>query len=182
METYVYVIESEYSANPEVLLFATKEEIQERFVKDILEDNDRTLDHQDYDNSEDVERLKFLQEKGAPLDERFDLAQEVYERISERGERPYYHGHTSGAVEVPEPPPTPEDPLLPIPHSNYDGVRCPLCKAEHTMEGGNLTATDNGAEYEMECNECGATWSEQLDVTGYTYLCDKEGNEIKIPE
>ena len=81
-----------------------------------------------------------------------------------------------------QPPPAPEDPLLPIAHSNYDGVRCPLCKAEHTMEGRNLTATDNGAEYEMECNECGATWSEQLDVTGYTYLCDKEGNEIKIPE
>ena len=79
----------------------------------------------------------------------------------------------------------PIDPLAPHPpiaHSDYDGVRCPLCKAEHTMEGRNLTATDNGAEYEMECNECGATWSEQLDVTGYTYLCDKEGNEIKIPE
>ena len=103
MKTYVYVIESEYSANPEVLLFATKEEIQERFVKDILEDNDKTLDGSDYDNDEDVDKLKTLQQDGAPLDERFDLAQEVYERISESGERPYYHGHTSGAVEVPEP-------------------------------------------------------------------------------
>ena len=98
MKTYIYCIESEYSANPEVILFATKEAMQERFIRDILEDNDTGGE-----NTEDVGTLKTLQQEGAPLDERFDLAQEVYEAQLDNGDGPYYHGHTSEAVEVPTP-------------------------------------------------------------------------------
>ena len=183
MKTFIYIIESEYTANPEVILFATKEAMREQFVRDILEDNDKTLDGSDYENDEDVDKLKNLQQEGAPLDERFDIAQEIYERSTEDGNGPYYHGHNEEeAVDVPEEAVVEEDPLLPIPHGNYDSVRCPLCKEEHTMEVGEVELQDEYAYRAAECNRCGATWHEQLNVTGYTNLCDEEGNEIEIPQ
>jgi len=105
MKTFIYIIESECAANPEVILFATKEAMRERFVRDILEDNDKTLDGSDYENDEDVGTLMTLQQEGAPLDERFKVAQEIYDFAIEEegGGMTYYHGHTSEAVEVPTP-------------------------------------------------------------------------------
>lgn len=94
MKTWIYTIESDNSANPEVILFSSKEEMQERFVKDIIEDDIEGYPGNDPDNPS-IDKLKALQEQRAPLEQRFAMAQDIYDAsIKNNIGMPYYHGHT----------------------------------------------------------------------------------------
>lgn len=109
MKTWIYTIESDYYANPESLLFASYDEMRERFVRDIIKDErDPRGDASDRDPKAEsypsLKELKKMQAEGTPLANRFELACEIYEHIIEEGDssRPYYYGHTDEVgIDVP---------------------------------------------------------------------------------
>ena len=52
----------------------------------------------------------------------------------------------------------------------YDGSRCPVCDSEEVIAG---DSTPEGASLiwrNCHCGQCGAIWTERLEVTGYDNL------------
>mgnify|MGYP007071614278 CR=1 FL=1 len=94
MKTWIYTIESEHSANPEVILFGSYEEMQRRFVQDIIEDEREGYDAKDPDNPS-IAKLKSLKENGAAIEKQFAMAIDIYDAVIEDGTAgmPFYHGH-----------------------------------------------------------------------------------------
>ena len=113
---FIYTIESDNSAAPEVLLFATRDEMRKRFIQDIIEDERDPFGKDDVhrDEGEDYAGPTLLQlivakETGKPLDQQFEMAASIYEAIVENGDGnlPLYHGfNEEEPIKVPEPPAT----------------------------------------------------------------------------
>lgn len=68
--------------------------------------------------------------------------------------------------------------------SEYDGLTCPQCGGEHTMEGQGLSPEDNchSVTYDMTCRRCGASWTEEYELVGYRSLTDEEGVSSDVPK
>jgi len=54
--------------------------------------------------------------------------------------------------------------------SEYDGSKCPKCHCEN-INGGAIEPEGASTAYRnCDCNDCGATWTEILTVTGFDNL------------
>jgi len=63
--------------------------------------------------------------------------------------------------------------------SDYDGNECPHCKSTD-IEGGHIEGQGaDQASFDLTCTDCGSTWTEWYDLTGYTNLVtpDDETND-----
>lgn len=55
----------------------------------------------------------------------------------------------------------------------YDGTRCPKCGSD-SINGDNIEPSGADAAYRnVDCNDCGATWTEELKVVGFDHLTEE---------
>ena len=59
--------------------------------------------------------------------------------------------------------------LTPEEYAERRGLVCPVCESDD-LEPGAIETHEGGAEQDMECCACGATWTDVLNLTGYTKM------------
>jgi len=87
-KVYIYVTEGDDGVT--VDLFKTRDLVKERFIRDIIDDNDWVQEGDD--QYEQVEELKKLQRENGTLEERYSLAETIYDY---RDDYPYYQHNNS---------------------------------------------------------------------------------------
>lgn len=57
---------------------------------------------------------------------------------------------------------------------------CPICNCDQ-VSGGFVSVENGQAIQNIDCDECGAYWTDVYKLTQYDNLHDKEGNEVEFP-
>ena len=62
-----------------------------------------------------------------------------------------------------------------IDEKDYDGSHCPNCNSSN-LNGDGIELQDNSAYRNCDCEDCGAYWTEDFKIVGYSELMipDKE--------
>ncbi len=50
------------------------------------------------------------------------------------------------------------------------GIRCPACESAAGVEGGEINVDAGIAWQSCSCAECGASWNDNYQLTGYSNL------------
>jgi len=69
----------------------------------------------------------------------------------------------------------------PMPSGKYDGSKCPLCRSEDVNGESIEPVSADIAFRPCSCNDCGASWTEELKVVGYNNLYPENASE-SLPE
>lgn len=71
--------------------------------------------------------------------------------------------------------------IVPREYLECGGVRCPMCKSPN-ISAGALDGEGSMSWSDVNCGECGASWTDEFKLVGITNLLDGEGNAVSTEE
>lgn len=64
-------------------------------------------------------------------------------------------------------------------YAETGGLKCPVCGSDNIQGDCQADCDGPNATSEADCPDCGATWTDNYHISGYTNLKDKHGEEIE---
>lgn len=67
-------------------------------------------------------------------------------------------------------------------YARHAGMKCPMGCEGGDFDGEGISIESGGASQEVSCRECGANWTDEYKLVGYSLLFDGKGAPVDIPD